>query len=132
MAGYSGTPLVKKLGLKEEQVAIFINSPDNFLALLEDLPPKLEIKKKLVGSLDYIHFFTKSAKELEANFPKMEKALATKGMIWISWPKASSGVPTDLKEDKIREIGLQQGLVDVKVCAIDETWSGLLFRRRVK
>ncbi|TGL60835.1 DUF3052 family protein [Leptospira sarikeiensis] len=130
MAGYSGTPLVKKLGFKEGQIAILLNEPKEFRDLLEDLPPSIVFKKKLGGDFDYIHFFCKTKDELSKNFPKFPDHLADKGMVWISWPKMSSGVKTDLKEDTIREIGLKTGLVDVKVCAIDSTWSGLLFRRR--
>lgn len=130
MAGYSGTPLAKKLGFKEGQNAIIINEPKEFKGLLEELPPNITFKKKLIGSFDYIHFFCKTKDELSKNFSKFPDYLADKGMVWISWPKMSSGVKTDLKEDTIREIGLKTGLVDVKVCAIDSVWSGLLFRRR--
>ncbi|TGK02923.1 DUF3052 family protein [Leptospira langatensis] len=132
MAGYSGTPLVKKLGFKEGQVAILLQEPKEFRGLLEDLPENIIFKKKLSGDFDYIHYFCKAKLELADSFPKFPDHLADKGMVWISWPKMSSGVKTDLKEDMVREIGLKTGLVDVKVCAIDETWSGLLFRRRVK
>ncbi|EPG73159.1 hypothetical protein LEP1GSC058_3129 [Leptospira fainei serovar Hurstbridge str. BUT 6] len=130
MAGYSGTPLAKKLGFKEGQIAILIGEPADFFKLLEDLPEGIKFKKKLSGKFDYIHLFAKTVKELEKYFPKFETFLADKGMVWISWPKGSSGVVTDIKEDKIREIGLKTGLVDVKVCAVDSIWSGLLFRRR--
>ncbi len=130
MAGYSGTPLVKKLGFKEGQTAILIQEPKEFRSLLEDLPPQIVFKKKLAGAFDYIHFFCKTKSELQDQFPRFPEYLADKGMVWISWPKLSSGVKTDLKEDIIREIGLKTGLVDVKVCAIDSIWSGLLFRRR--
>ncbi|EQA34995.1 hypothetical protein LEP1GSC047_1688 [Leptospira inadai serovar Lyme str. 10] len=130
MAGYSGTPLAKKLGFKEGQTAILIGEPTYFFDLLENLPEGIKFKKKLSGKFDYIHLFTKSAKELEIYFPKFETFLAEKGMVWISWPKGSSGVITDVKEGKVREIGLKNGLVDVKVCAVDSIWSGLLFRRR--
>ncbi|EQA46079.1 hypothetical protein LEP1GSC050_3110 [Leptospira broomii serovar Hurstbridge str. 5399] len=130
MTGYSGTPLTKKLGFKAGQIAILIGEPTYFFDLLEDLPDGIEFKKKLSGKFDYIHLFTKSVKELETYFPKFETFLADKGMVWISWPKGSSGVATDVKEDKVRGIGLKTGLVDVKVCAVDSIWSGLLFRRR--
>lgn len=130
MAGYSGTPLVKKLGLKIGQTAVLLQEPSGFRELLLDLPQDFVFKKKLTGAFDYIHFFCKKESDLAMNFPKFPDHLADKGMVWISWPKMSSGVQTDLKEDKIREIGLKTGLVDVKVCAIDSVWSGLLFRRR--
>ncbi|EPG64742.1 DUF3052 family protein [Leptospira wolffii] len=130
MAGYSGTPLVKKLGFKEGQTAILLKEPKGFRDLLEGLPSEIRFKKKLDGDFDYIHFFCKTEEDLKEFFPQFPKHLADKGMVWISWPKSASGVKTDLKEDKIREIGLKTGLVDVKVCAIDSVWSGLLFRRR--
>lgn len=132
MAGYSGTPLAGKLGIKAGQKAVFLQAPPEFLALLGDLPVDFKAGTKLVGAPDYIHFFTKQKAELERRFPDLVKRLAPGGIIWISWPKKSSRVPTDVTEDVLREIALPLGVVDVKVCAVDEIWSGLKFMRRTK
>jgi hypothetical protein len=122
-AGYSGTPLVKKLGIKEGFKVRFINKPKNYLALLEELPPG--IKQIKTGNTNFVHLFTKSKKELVSELKKNMKTLEQDGMIWVSWPKKSSKVETDITEDVIREVALPMGLVDIKVCAVDEIWSGL-------
>ena|SRR5580704_754793 len=132
MPGYSGTPLPKKLGIK-----------DGFRVWLPDAPPdvRAELKAALAGCkisrdgakpLDFAMVFTKSKTELAKHFAHAAKALAPAGMLWISWPKKSSGVATDVGENLVREIGLASGLVDVKVCAVTEVWSGLKFVRRLK
>ena len=129
-AGYSGKPLIEKLGIKENMTALVISPPKNFLMLLGSLPKGVAMKNRRTGLFDFIHFFTRELSELQDEFPKLAKSLAPKGMIWISWPKGSSGIETDVSENRIREVGLKTGLVDVKVAAIDETWSGLKFLRR--
>lgn len=119
-AGYSGTPLVKKLGIKPGARVLFVNDPPEFKPLLVDLP---SIKK---GSpADYVHLFVRNRADLKKQLGAAKKSLDPDGMIWVSWPKKASGVPTDVTEDTIRASALPLGLVDVKVCAIDETWSGL-------
>jgi Protein of unknown function (DUF3052) len=120
VAGYSGTPLVKKLGIKEGYRVLFVNDPPEFKPLLEDLPA---IRK---GSRsDYVHVFVRSQAELKKQLGAAKKSLEQDGMIWVSWPKKASGIATDVTEDTVRAHALPLGLVDVKVCAIDETWSGL-------
>ncbi len=128
MAGYSGTPLPRKLGIKEGSRLALVGAPDAFLeSALAPLPDQVELRSRVRGPLDVIVFFTKSRAELERRFGKLAAALDPAGALWIAWPKRASGVPTDLTEDTLREVGLPQGLVDTKVCAIDETWSGLRF-----
>ena len=124
-AGYSGTPLIKKLGFKEGYRICVKNAPDHYLDLIGDLPKNATIGKRLGGKFDAIHFFTKKASELRATLPKLQESIQQDGMIWISWPKKSSKVKTDVTEGTIREVCLPIGLVDIKVCAVDETWSGL-------
>ena len=132
MAGYSKRSLVDKLGIKEGHRVAILGAPAGYAKILGELPPKVEPVKELRGENDFLHFFTKSRPALERKFPALKSSLAQTGTLWISWPKGSSGVPTDLNENFVREIGLSNGLVDVKVCAIDETWSGLKFVYRVK
>ncbi len=131
-AGYSKTPLVKKLGIKLGFKIHFANPPDNLQSLLGELPEKTTTIVELNGPVDYIHFFTKSKDELQTQFPILKAVLAQNGLLWISWPKKASKVMTDLNENIVRDIGLQNGLVDVKVCAVDEIWSGLKFVYRLK
>jgi hypothetical protein len=131
-AGYSGTPLPKKLGLKSGQRIIILGAPDNYAATLGDLPDGLETADSLTGVFDFIQFFTVERDALAEQFPPLKTALAMDGMLWISWPKKASKIPTDLDENFIRDTGLANGLVDVKVAAIDERWSGLKFVYRVK
>jgi hypothetical protein len=132
MPGYSGTPLPKKLGIKP-----------GFNVCLIEAPPEVrtELKAALGGCaeasegkarLDFAMLFTKSKTRLRQEFHRISKQLTPAGMLWVSWPKKSSGVVTDLDENKVREIGLAAGLVDVKVCAVTEIWSGLKFVRRLK
>jgi hypothetical protein len=130
MAGYSGTPLPKKLGLK-----------DGFHIALVEMPAdvRAELKDALAGCktvreepLDFSILFVKTQAELKQQFSKLAKQLAPTGMLWVSWPKKSSGVATDVNENDVRKIGLDAGLVDVKVCAVNDIWSGLKFVIRVK
>ena len=131
-AGYSGTPLVKKLGIKPGYHMMIVNAPHNYETTLGPLPDGVTQADTLTASLDFIHFFTKERAELETKFSNLKAALAYDGMLWISWPKKASKVPTDLNENIIREIGLSNGLVDVKVAAIDVVWSGLKFVYRLE
>jgi hypothetical protein len=131
-AGYSGTPLPKKLGIKENSDIVFINPPSNYKKTLGNLPEGVKTNARLSGKLDLIQFFTKEISELVSKSPDFKRYLNPSGILWISWPKNSSGVLTDLDENKIRETGLKNGMVDIKVCAIDEIWSGLKFVFRLK
>jgi hypothetical protein len=134
MAGYSGTPLAKKLGIKADHLVALLEAPSDFEQTLTDLPHGVEIVSSLKNRtpFDVIIYFTKSENELGRLFQTIAKRLAPAGGLWIAWPKRTSGVETDLSENRIREIGLATGLVDNKVCAIDETWSGLRFVIRLK
>src|SRR5262245_45031088 len=123
-AGYSGKPLVQKLGIKSGARLIILNAPPDYGATLGALPDGVEASQTFDGSFDFIQFFTTERGELEARFPDLKRALVFDGMLWISWPKRASKILTDLNENIIRDIGLANGLVDVKVAAIDERWSG--------
>jgi len=131
MAGYSGTPLVKKLGIKEGFRVAFVGAPADFDNDLGPLPANVTMIARPQKSMDFVLLFTRSASALQRDFPKFAKTLKPNGMLWISWPKKTSGVPADLSENDVREIGLNAGLVDVKVCAVTEIWSGLKFVYRV-
>jgi len=130
--GYSNKSLVEKLGIKEGFKITILGSPQNYGATLGKLPCGISVIKNLKGPFDFIHFFTKSKKELENKFPTLTRELSQNGILWISWPKGSSNIETDLNENIVREIGLRNGLVDVKVSAINEIWSGLKFMYRLK
>ena len=132
MAGYSGTPLPKKLGIKEGSRIALVNAPKDFESTLGELPNTVEFTKRPTKSLDIVLFFVLNERALTRDFAKLAAKLTANGMIWIAWPKKSSGVITDLTEQRVQRIGLDAGLVDVKVCAIDETWSGLKFVYRLK
>ena len=125
MAGYSGTPLRKKLGIGEDARVAFPGAPDGFGELLGELPPGVTVRSRASGPLDVIVFFTKRRVELERRLPVLRRAMEPAAGLWVAWPKRSSGVETDLTEDVVRDLGLANRLVDNKVCAIDETWSGL-------
>ncbi|HSZ61901.1 MAG TPA: DUF3052 family protein [Terriglobales bacterium] len=130
MAGYSGTPLAKKLGLKDNFRAALLHVPDEVKSELREALAKCQIQNTLSRAerdLDFIFLFAKSSAVLDLELMPAAKALAPAGMLWISWPKKSSGVATDLTEGEIRESGLAAGLVDIKVCAVTEVWSGLKF-----
>ncbi len=129
MAGYSGTPLVKKLGMKAGMCVMFINEPNGF-SHAYDWP---DVKPANIKSpLDFVLLFAKNKSGLQGFFDHMAARLSPNGIAWVAWPKKSSGLQTDLDENGVRKYGLRSGLVDVKVCAIDETWSGLKFVIRVK
>lgn len=126
--GYSGTPLIKKLGIKPGMRAAILNPPDDYFdATLGPLPEGVTLYKRLRPDLDFVHFFTLRSRQLAVKFPELKGALALEGMLWISWPKTASKVPSDLNGNIVRQIGLDNGLVDVKVAAVDAVWSGLKF-----
>lgn len=124
-SGYSGTPLAKKLGIKPGAVIYLVNAPDHYLQLFTDLPPDVQFTADEGIKKDLIHFFTKQARELSDQLPLLKQQMKANGAVWVSWPKKTSKVPTDLTEDIIRNHALSIGLVDIKVCAVDEIWSGL-------
>ena len=132
MAGYSSTPLAKKLGIKEGARIGLVNAPDGFEDYVGELPAKAHFVSRLTNSLDIILLFVLTERALARDFSKLSKKLTSNGMIWIAWPKKSSGVTTDLSFENVQRIGLDAGLVDVKICAIDDTWSGLKFVYRLK
>ena len=132
MAGYSSTPLTKKLGIKEGSRIGLVNAPKDFESELGELPDGATFVKRMTNSLDIILFFVLKERELAQNFSRLAQKLVANGMLWIAWPKKSSGVATDLSFERVQRIGLDAGLVDVKICAVDETWSGLKFVYRVK
>jgi hypothetical protein len=127
VAGYSGTPLPKKLGIKEEARVALVGSPDGFERTLSPLPDGAELVARVRRQLDVIIFFTTRKSELSRRFMTLARELDPAGGLWIAWPKKSSGVDTDLDQMAVMEVGLATGLVDNKVCAIDDTWSGLRF-----
>src|ERR1044072_2501377 len=132
MAGYSGTPLAKKIGIKEGSRVALVNAPKDFQFEPTELPHNVEFLKHSHKPLDIILFFVTTERSLAKHFSKLAARLNTNGMIWIAWPKKSSGVATDLTFDRVQRIGLDAGLVDVKICAVDDTWSGLKFVYRLK
>ena len=132
VAGYSGKPLVAKLGIKPDTRIAILNAPKGYDRVLGKQPPRVTRRPSIVGPLDFVQFFTNEKRELERRFAALARSLAPAGMLWISWPKQASGVATDLTEDVIRAVGLAHGLVDVKVAAVDDVWSGLKFVRRLE
>ena len=132
MAGYSGTPLPRKLGIKPGNEVAFTGAPDDFAATLGPLPDGVRVKQIARGPLDVIVSFCPDRATLAERFPRHRDALVTDGSLWIAWPKKSSGVSTDLDRAGVFEVGHANGMVDVKVAAIDETWSGLKWVRRVE
>ena len=132
MAGYSGRSLVEKLGIKPRTRIAIIDPPRGFRVTLGKLPDGVTVASRTSGTYRFIHFFTKSRGVLESRLPALLGALETDGALWISWPKQSSGVDTDITEDVVRAVALPTGLVDVKVAAVDDVWSGLKLVRRLK
>ena len=124
-SGYSGTPLAKKLGIKTGYKIRLINQPEYYFDLFMDMPDDVTFQTDKKTKKNFIHFFTKSAKELEKNIVPLRAEIESDGMIWVSWPKKASKIDTDVTEDIIRHLALSNGLVDIKVCAVDEVWSGL-------
>ena len=121
MAGYSGKPMAEKLGIKPNAEVTLVNAPANYRKLLGKLPAGV----KFSGSNEFVHLFTKRRRDLEKQLSILRKNIADTGTVWVSWPKKSAGVATDITEDVIRAVALPLGFVDVKVCAVDKTWSGL-------
>lgn len=130
MAGYSGSPLAKKLGIAEGSRVAMVSPPNGFVDAFE-LPPRVELRRQARGYLDVVVFFVTRRAELARRFPAMKRGLEPDGGLWIAWPKRTSGVATDLTEQHVRDVGLENKLVDNKVAAIDSTWSGLRFVYRV-
>lgn len=125
MAGYSGTPLAQKLGIKAGQSVVLIDAPVAYRKWLAPLPKAVSFSSKADRDTTFIHLFVPDRKTLEKELSRLRKLLADTGTLWVSWPKKSSGIITDVTEDIIREVALPLGFVDVKVCAVDQTWSGL-------
>ena len=125
MAGYSGTPLAQKLGIKPEQKVVTIGAPTGYRKLLAPLPKGVSFTTEVAAAASFVHLFVTKRQTLERELKRLCKLIADTGIVWVSWPKKSSGVTTDITEDVIRKVCLPLGFVDVKVCAVDETWSGL-------
>ncbi len=124
-AGYSGTPLAKKLGIKPGARVVLLGAPPPLRKLLEPVPDGVRFATKLAQTADLVHLFTASKAELGKTLAACRKMLGPEAAVWVSWPKKASKVPTDITEDTIRALALPLGFVDIKVCAVDETWSGL-------
>lgn len=125
MAGYSGTPLAQKLGIKAGQNVVTIGAPAGYRKLLSPLPEKVSFTTEVTAGSAFVHLFVSDRKTLERELKRLRKRIADSGVLWVSWPKKSSGLASDVTEDVIREVALPLGLVDIKVCAVDQTWSGL-------
>jgi hypothetical protein len=125
MAGYSGTPLAKKLGIKEGSKVLLVGGPDGYLKLLEPLPGDVEFVSRISESIDIIHFFSTNKAELEKALTTYRARIKPTAVVWVSWPKKSAKVSTDITEDTVREVALPLGFVDIKVCAVNDVWSGL-------
>ena len=125
MTGYSGRPLAQKLGIRPEMAVVLISAPANYRKLLGRIAGSVEFSDEIKNASNFVHIFTKSRGELKKRLAILREKMADTGIVWVSWPKKSAGVPTDVTEDVVRGIALPLGFVDVKVCAIDETWSGL-------
>jgi hypothetical protein len=125
MVGYSGTPLATKLGIKEGARLALLRAPEEFDEVLAPLPDGVRVLRRLAPNLDVAVLFVTERRELERRFPAVAKAIFPAGGFWVAWPKRASKVPTDLTEDVLREVALPQGLVDNKVCAVTDIWSGL-------
>ncbi len=127
-AGYSKRTLVKKLGIKEDFTIVVVDPPASYWPLLGKLPDDVAVvEPRSRARLDFVHLFVESERDLARRLPTFRRKIVSNGMIWVSWPKKASGVPSDLSGDVVRRLGLESGLVDIKVCAVDETWSGLKF-----
>jgi hypothetical protein len=133
-AGYSGTPLARKLGIAEGTVVVTVGAPGNYLDLIARLPAGARVTNRTSGKPAFVHLFTTSRAELDQHLRRLRKLLVQDGVVWVSWPKKASGVPTDITEDTIRAVALPLGFVDIKVCAVDETWSALklVIRRELR
>jgi len=134
MAGYSGTPLAQKLGIKEGAKVVALGAPSNYPSLLAPLPHGAAITARASGMPEFVHVFSTKRDDLEARLRTLRPAIAQDGVVWVSWPKKTAKVPTDITEDVIRAVALPLGFVDIKVCAVDDTWSGLklVIRRELR
>jgi alkylation response protein AidB-like acyl-CoA dehydrogenase len=132
VAGYSQRSLAEKLGIKSGTRVIALGAPAEYSRLLGEVAPGVTLQTRLPTAAGFVHRFVRRRQELAKDFPRLVRALEDAGALWVSWPKKASGVETDLTEDVVRELGLQHGLVDVKVCAVDEVWSALKFVRRLE
>ena len=124
-AGYSGTPLPRKLGFRPGLRAVLLGAPADFATTLGELPGGVRLGRRLAAGTDMVIIFVTRRAELARRIGALKDAIAPDGMVWVAWPKKAAKVPTDMTEDVVREVALPTGLVDVKVCAIDATWSGL-------
>jgi hypothetical protein len=129
--GYSNKSLVEKLEIKVGLTVLILNPPPHYESTLGRLPDRVHFKTRPAPNLDFIQYFAQSRHDLTSEFPQLKRLISTTGALWISWPQKSSAIKTDLSENIVREIGLKNGLVDLKVCAIDETWSALKFVYRL-
>jgi len=127
-----GNPLEKKLGFKEGMKIFLVNPPEDYFTLFEILPEIKYVEEPEPNEIDFVHFFTKDIDELKQMVPELKKLIHKQGMIWISWPKKSSGVETTVSGNEVRKYGLETGLVDVKVCSINDIWSATRFVYRLK
>ena len=125
MAGYSDTPLAKKLGVREGSHVFLAGAPPNYVALLEPLPDQVQFGSRITDTTDIVHVFSTRRAELNRQLLRYRRKLKSSGAVWVSWPKKAAKMSTDITEDTIREIALPLGFADVKVCAIDDVWSGL-------
>jgi hypothetical protein len=125
VAGYSGTPLAKKLGIVENSKVLTVGAPKDYANLLKPIPPGVEFANEASKSIDVVHLFTTEKKELRSLLTRFRKSLRPNAAIWVSWPKKASKVATDITEDNVREVALPMGFVDIKVCAVTDVWSGL-------
>jgi hypothetical protein len=132
MPGYSGTPLVKKLGIKPGCRMVVDQGPDDYVTMVSPLPEGVTFVPPRSRKVDVVHLFTREAEELAAKLEKYRHQIVDNGVIWVSWPKKAAKVPTDITEDVIREVAFPLGLVDIKVCAVDDVWSGLKLVIRVE
>ena len=132
MAGYSGTPLARKLGIKPGARVALVRAPDGFEDALDPLPDGVRVRTQARSSQDVVLFFATRLSELERRFNGLARAVSPSGGLWIAWPKRTSNVATDLRESVVRDVGLSHGLVDNKVCAVDDVWSGLRFVYRLR
>jgi len=125
MVGYSGTPLAQKLGIKPGSVVAVLNAPESYESVVRPLPEGVRLQKAVSAATDLVHLFCERRSELARRLPAIAPRLRPDAALWVSWPKKASKVPTDITEDTVREVALPLGLVDIKVCAVTEVWSGL-------
>jgi hypothetical protein len=125
MAGYSGRPLAQKLGIKPGMTVVTLHEPPNYRRLLDSMTDEVKFADRVTDGCDFVHLFATRRSEIQRQLKQLRTKLADTGIVWVSWPKKSARVPTDVTEDIIRTVALPLGFVDVKVCAVDDIWSGL-------